>query len=75
MSDGVKEITLLGQNVNSYGRDLYGSPQFAKVLKGVCDTGVDRVRFATSHPKDLTDEVIALFGTEANLMPYLHLPA
>ena len=41
----------------------------------VCDTGVDRVRFATSHPKDLTDEVIALFGTEANLMPYLHLPA
>ena len=75
MSEGVKEITLLGQNVNSYGRDLYGSPQFAKVLKGVCDTGVDRVRFATSHPKDLTDEVIALFGTEANLMPYLHLPA
>ncbi|MDD5807155.1 MAG: tRNA (N6-isopentenyl adenosine(37)-C2)-methylthiotransferase MiaB [Eggerthellales bacterium] len=75
VSEGVKEITLLGQNVNSYGRDLYGSPQFAKVLKGVCDTGVDRVRFATSHPKDLTDEVIALFGTEANLMPYLHLPA
>ncbi len=71
---GVKEITLLGQNVNSYGRDLYGQPQFASVLRRVSDTGIERIRFATSHPKDLTDEVIGLFGTMPNLMPALHLP-
>ena len=57
----MKEITLLGQNVNSYGRDLYGSPQFSELLKRVSDTGIERLRFATSHPKDLTDKVIALF--------------
>lgn len=74
VADGVKEITLLGQNVNSYGRDLYGEPRFADVLRAVSDTGVERIRFATSHPKDLTDEVIGLFGTLGNLMPALHLP-
>ncbi|NPD30288.1 tRNA (N6-isopentenyl adenosine(37)-C2)-methylthiotransferase MiaB [Eggerthellaceae bacterium zg-1084] len=72
---GVKEITLLGQNVNSYGRDLYGEPRFAEVLEAVAATGIRRLRFATSHPKDLTDEVIAKFGTLPCLMPYLHLPA
>ena len=74
VNEGVKEITLLGQNVNSYGRDLYGSPQFSELLKRVSDTGIERLRFATSHPKDLTDEVIALFGELPNLMPALHLP-
>ena len=71
---GVKEITLLGQNVNSYGRDLYGEPRFAELLKEIDKTGIERLRFATSHPKDLTDEVIADFGTLPSLMPYLHLP-
>ncbi len=71
---GVKEITLLGQNVNSYGRDLYGEPRFADVLDALDATGVERLRFATSHPKDLTDEVIERFGTLKSLMPYLHLP-
>ena len=71
---GVKEITLLGQNVNSYGRDLYGEPRFAEVLEAVSASGVERIRFATSHPKDLTDEVIAKFATLPNLMPALHLP-
>lgn len=75
VADGVKEITLLGQNVNSYGRDLYGKPRFADILQAVADTGVERLRFATSHPKDLTDEVIAKFGSVENLMPALHLPA
>ncbi|ACV22112.1 tRNA (N6-isopentenyl adenosine(37)-C2)-methylthiotransferase MiaB [Slackia heliotrinireducens] len=74
VAEGVQEITLLGQNVNSYGRDLYGEPRFADVLKGVAATGVPRLRFATSHPKDLTDEVIEAFGTLGNLMPALHLP-
>ena len=71
---GVKEITLLGQNVNSYGRDLYGSPRFAAVLDALDKTGIERLRFATSHPKDLSDEVIAKFGNLRSLMPALHLP-
>ena len=71
---GVKEITLLGQNVNSYGRDLYGKPRFADVLDAVSASGIERIRFATSHPKDLTDEVIEKFATLPNLMQALHLP-
>lgn len=71
---GVKEITLLGQNVNSYGRDIYGTPRFADVLRGVDKTGLERLRFATSHPKDLTDEVIEEYGKLESLMPALHLP-
>ncbi|WP_251197925.1 tRNA (N6-isopentenyl adenosine(37)-C2)-methylthiotransferase MiaB [Anaerotardibacter muris] len=74
VDQGVKEITLLGQNVNSYGRDLYGEPRFADLLKAVSDTGIERLRFATSHPKDLTDEVIAAFRDLPNVMPALHLP-
>lgn len=74
VASGVKEITLLGQNVNSYGRDLYGKPRFADILEAVHDTGIERLRFATSHPKDLTDEVISKFGTLNALMPALHLP-
>lgn len=74
IDSGVKEITLLGQNVNSYGRDLYGKPRFVDVLDA-CDTcGIERLRFATSHPKDLSDEVIQRFGTLKSLMPALHLP-
>lgn len=74
IKDGVKEITLLGQNVNSYGRDLYGQPEFAKLLYAIADTNIERIRFATSHPKDLNDEVIKAFGELDNLMPALHLP-
>ncbi len=73
-ADGVKEITLLGQNVNSYGRDLYHEPRFAELLRRISDTGIERIRFATSHPKDLNDEVIRAFGELDNLMPALHLP-
>lgn len=71
---GVKEITLLGQNVNSYGRDLYGEPRFAEVLKEIDNIGLERLRFATSHPKDITDEVIEAFGALPSLMPAMHLP-
>ncbi len=74
VAQGVQEITLLGQNVNSYGRDLYGSPRFAEILKAVSDTGVPRLRFLTSHPKDLKDEVIEQFGRLPNLEPAIHLP-
>ena len=71
---GVREITLLGQNVNSYGRDLYGQPRFDELLDAVDATGIERLRFATSHPKDLTDGVISRFATLRSLMPALHLP-
>ena len=60
--------------MNSYGRDLYGEPRFADVLRAVDAAGIERLRFATSHPKDLTDEVIGLFATLPSLMPALHLP-
>jgi tRNA-2-methylthio-N6-dimethylallyladenosine synthase len=75
VADGVSEITLLGQNVNSYGRDLYGAPKFADLLKSVSAVeGLSRVRFTTSHPKDLTDGVIELVAERDNLCPHFHLP-
>jgi len=74
VADGVLEITLLGQNVNSYGRDLYGEPRFAEVLRQVAATGVARIRFATSHPKDLSDETIAVMAQTPAVCKYLHLP-
>ncbi len=74
MADGVLEVTLLGQNVNSYGRDLYGEPRFAEILRAVAATGIPRIRFATSHPKDLSDATIAAMAEEPAVMPYLHLP-
>lgn len=75
VDEGVKEIELLGQNVNSYGRDLYGETRFAELLDAVAATGIERIRFMTSHPKDLSDDVIERFGSIPALMPALHLPA
>lgn len=72
--EGIREITLLGQNVNSYGRDLYGEPRFAQVLALAGQSGVDRVRFVTSHPKDLLPETIEAMAAYDNIMPQLHLP-
>jgi tRNA-2-methylthio-N6-dimethylallyladenosine synthase len=74
VSDGVHEVTLLGQNVNSYGRDLYGAPRFAEVLRAVAGTGAKRIRFATSHPKDLSGDTIEAMAEVDEVMPYLHLP-
>lgn len=74
VAEGVLEVTLLGQNVNSYGRDLYGEPRFAEVLRAVADTGIPRIRFATSHPKDLSDATIEAMAEIPAVMPYLHLP-
>jgi tRNA-2-methylthio-N6-dimethylallyladenosine synthase len=73
-ADGVLEVTLLGQNVNSYGRDRYGTPRFAEVLREVASTGVERVRFATSHPKDLSDATIAAMAETPQVCKSLHLP-
>ena len=73
-ADGVVEVTLLGQNVNSYGRDLYGQPRFADLLRAVASSGVERVRFITSHPKDLSDETIAAMAATPQVCRHLHLP-
>ena len=68
---GWREITLLGQNVNSY-RD--GNVDFAGLLKRVSDTGIDWIRFLTSHPKDLTADIINVMAERDNVCPHLHLP-
>lgn len=71
---GVLEVTLLGQNVNSYGHDLYGEPRFAEVLECAAAKPLKRIRFATSHPKDLSEGTIEAMAGLDTVMPYLHLP-
>ncbi|MBD5642897.1 tRNA (N6-isopentenyl adenosine(37)-C2)-methylthiotransferase MiaB [Clostridium botulinum] len=75
ISEGYKEITLLGQNVNSYGKDLEPRITFAELLKRVNNIeGLERVRFMTSHPKDLTDDVIEAIAKCDKLCEQIHLP-
>ena len=71
---GIQEIMLLGQNVNSYGNDMDHAISFAKLLKRVSDTGIPRIRFMTSHPKDLSDELIDVMATTPSIMKHFHLP-
>jgi tRNA-2-methylthio-N6-dimethylallyladenosine synthase len=75
---GVKEITLLGQNVNSYGKSHDGSLRyitFPELLRKVSEVeGIERIRFTTSHPKDLSPELIDCFAVIKNLCPHFHLP-
>lgn len=71
---GYKEVTLLGQNVNAYGKDLYSDYNLANLLRDVSKTGIDRIRFVTSHPWDFTDEMIDAINECDNVMPYVHLP-
>lgn len=74
VKDGYKEVTLLGQNVNAYGKDLYDNYNLADLLKDVSDTGIERVRFVTSHPWDFTDSMVDIIASRDNIMPYIHLP-
>ncbi len=72
---GVKEVTLLGQNVNRYGMGASGYPRFHELLAMVGKVeGLERLRFLTSHPADCTEELISAFGTVEKLCPYLHFP-
>jgi len=71
---GVQEIMLLGQNVNSYGNDVPGGVSFPRLLRMVSKTGIPRIRFMTSHPKDLSDELIEELAGNAALCRHLHLP-
>ena len=74
VKNGYKEVTLLGQNVNAYGKDLYEDYNLANLLSDVSDTGIERIRFVTSHPWDFTDEMVDIIASRDNIMPYIHLP-
>ncbi len=72
---GVQEVMLLGQNVNSYGRVPETGLDFAGLLRRVSETGIPRIRFMTSHPKDLSDALIEEIGRNPRIMGHFHLPA
>ncbi|MBQ5674743.1 MAG: tRNA (N6-isopentenyl adenosine(37)-C2)-methylthiotransferase MiaB [Lachnospiraceae bacterium] len=75
VADGVVEIMLLGQNVNSYGKNLETPMSFSQLLREICKIeGLHRVRFMTSHPKDLSDELIQVMSEEPKICNHLHLP-
>src|SRR4051794_32873054 len=75
VADGVVEVTLLGQNVNSYGVEFGDRLAFGKLLRSCGDVaGLERVRFTSPHPRDFTDDVIAAMAETHNVMPSLHMP-
>ena len=75
VADGVVEVMLLGQNVNSYGKNLKEPVTFAQLLEEVEKIeGLERIRFMTSHPKDLSDELIEVMGRSKKICKHLHLP-
>ncbi len=71
---GYMEVTLLGQNVNAYGKDLDLGYDFATLLEEVAKMGIPRIRFVTSHPWNFTDKMIDVIAKYDNVMPYVHLP-
>ena len=72
---GIREVTLLGQNVNSYGQTLPEKTDFAELIDAIGKvSGIERIRFTTSHPKDLSARLIACFGEVASLCEHIHLP-
>ena len=71
---GYQEVTLLGQNVNAYGKDLDNGITFAELLEEVAKTNIPRIRFVTSHPWDFSDKMIDVIAKYDNVMPYIHLP-
>ena len=74
--EGVREVVLLGQNVNSYGLKTESEPTFAGLIRLVAAiSGIERIRFTTSHPKDMSDDLIACYGDIPKLCGQIHLPA
>jgi tRNA-2-methylthio-N6-dimethylallyladenosine synthase len=72
---GIREVTLLGQNVNSFGLSGSGRAQFSRLLRSIGRIrGVERIRFTTSHPKDLSDDLMQCFADVEALCPHIHLP-
>lgn len=74
INSGYKEVTLLGQNVNAYGKDLGNDYKMENLLEDVSNTGIERIRFVTSHPWDFSDKMIDIISKKNNIMPYIHLP-
>lgn len=74
VKEGYQEVTLLGQNVNAYGKDLKENCTMTNLLEEVAQTGISRIRFVTSHPWDFTDSMIEVIRKYPNIMPYIHLP-
>jgi tRNA-2-methylthio-N6-dimethylallyladenosine synthase len=74
VENGALEVTLLGQNVNSYGKDQTGYPDFGELLRMVGQSGIPRVKFTTSHPMDFSDDIIAAIAETPNVCKYIHLP-
>ena len=74
VKDNYQEVTLLGQNVNAYGKDLDINYNMANLLEDVAKTNIPRIRFVTSHPWDFTDEMLDVIAKYDNIMPYIHLP-
>ena len=74
IKDGYKEVTLLGQNVNAYGKDLYDDYSLGELLEDIAKKDIPRVRFMTSHPWDFNDKMIDVIAKYPNVMPSVHLP-
>src|SRR6201986_3813601 len=75
VADGVLEVTLLGQNVNSYGAEFGDRSAFGKLLRGCGEiAGLERVRFTSPHPRDFTEDVVDAMAPTPNVMPSLHMP-
>src|SRR5262249_1159986 len=73
--EGVREVMLLGQNVNSYGKCLSQKTNFSRLLRRVDEeTSISRIRFTSPHPKDLSPALIEEYGRNAKLCPHMHLP-
>ncbi len=69
-----KEVTLLGQNVNAYGKDIYKDKGLAELLEAVAQLNIERIRFTTSHPYDFEEELVDVIAKYPNIMPFMHLP-
>ena len=74
ISQGYKEVTLLGQNVNAYGKDLYEDYSLGELLEDIAKKDIPRVRFMTSHPWDFNDKMVEVIAKYPNIMPSVHLP-
>ncbi|MDD7714700.1 MAG: tRNA (N6-isopentenyl adenosine(37)-C2)-methylthiotransferase MiaB [Mollicutes bacterium] len=74
VAKGYQEITLLGQNVNSYGKDFHDGTNFSKVLEEVAKLGIPRLRFMTSHPWDFSNDMLEIIAKYPNIMKCIHLP-
>lgn len=74
VDEGYKEITLLGQNVNAYGKDLNEGKDFSDLLEAVAKLGIPRLRFTTSHPWDFSSKMIDIIAKYDNIMKFIHLP-